>query len=122
MHKGNGIVAVAPLTAPAGTLAHNRQLASAATPPKPLPPVAPAGGKAEPIVSWHICVLSAIVLLIGASLGIGMIVLLSPQPKAVALVIDDDDAVERPTRVWPAPIARSEPAPECVDCNARSPP
>jgi hypothetical protein len=75
------------------------------------------GGKAEPIVSRQICVLSAIVLLIGASLGIGMIILLSPQPKAVAVVIDDDDAVERPTRVWPASIARSEPAPECVDCK-----
>jgi hypothetical protein len=75
------------------------------------------GGKAEPIVSRQICVLSAIVLLIGASLGIGMIILLLPHPKAVAVAIDDDDAVERPTRVWPAPIARSEPAPECVDCN-----
>ena len=60
------------------------------------------GGKAEPIVSRQICVMSAIVLLIGASLGIRMIMLLSPQPKAVAVTIDDDDAVERPTRVWPA--------------------
>jgi hypothetical protein len=59
------------------------------------------GGEAEPIVSRQICVLSAIVLLIGASLGIGMIMLLAPQPKAVAVVIDDD-AMERPTRVWPA--------------------
>jgi hypothetical protein len=59
------------------------------------------GGKAEPIVSRQICVLSAIVMLIGASLGIGMIMLLSPQAKAVAVAIDDD-AVERPTRVWPA--------------------
>jgi hypothetical protein len=67
------------------------------------------GGKAEPIVSQQICVLSAIFLLIGASLGIGMIILLSPQAKAVAVVIDDD-AVEHPTRVWPASIARSEPA------------